>query len=493
MSIRVEDHRPSKRTKIVATLGPASDQEETLRRMILAGLDVVRLNFSHSAPDYLRPLIGRIRKLSDEMKVPIAILGDLRGPRIRVGEIENGSIQLEDGQQIRLTPQAIVGNHEAISVSYPDLAKDVQAGSLVLLDDGNIELEVEQIESNGDVWCRVLQGDTLSSHRGINLPGSRVSLPSITKKDFADVDFAIEQEFDFLALSFVQSADDVRQLKAYLADKGADMPIIAKIERHNALEDIEVIAQEAYGVMVARGDLALEMSIQEVPIAQKRIISVCRQAAVPVITATQMLESMIELHKPTRAEATDVANAILDGTDALMLSGETAIGQNPVETVATMSAIAIATEGAWLRGDLQGPPPLEPPHDIEGTVAFGSHLIAESLTAQGIVAFTTAGATVRRVVCHRPVRKVLGLTAYPRTQRRLALSWGVQSTLTGILEGTDEMIKVGLECAQSCGMAMPTDTVIIVAGTPPYGRSGRTNTLKVERIPKPDNQEEQGD
>jgi pyruvate kinase len=206
-----------------------------------------------------------------------------------------------------------------------------------------------------------------------------------------------------------------------------------------------------------------------------------------------MLESMIEMHKPTRAEATDVANAILDGTDALMLSGETAIGQNPAATVATMSAIAQATEGAWLRGDLQGPPPLDPPHDPEATVAYGSHLIAESLAAQGIIAFTTSGTTVRRVVCHRPVRPVLGLTAYPRTQRRLALSWGVHSHLTGILEGTDEMIAVGLDCAQSCGIARAGDTVIIVAGTPPYGRSGRTNTVKVERIPEPDNQEEPGD
>ncbi len=486
MSIKVEDHRPTKRTKIVATLGPASDSEQTLRQMILAGLDVIRINFSHSDPDYLIPLIQRVRKLSQEMKVPIAILGDLRGPRIRVGEIENGSVEIKTGQQIRLTPQSIIGTSDAVAVSYPDLAKDVKIGSLILLDDGNIELQVERIENSGDVWCRVIQGDTLSSHRGINLPGARVSLPSITKKDCGDVAFAIEQEFDFLALSFVQSADDVRQLKAYLADKDADIPVIAKIERQNALEDIDAIAQEAYGVMVARGDLALEMSIQEVPIAQKRIISVCRQAAIPVITATQMLESMIEMHKPTRAEATDIANAILDGTDALMLSGETAIGQNPAETVATMSAVAVATENAWLKGDLQGPPQLQPPHEIEATVAYGGQLIAESLAAQAIVAFTTSGATVRRVVCHRPVQPVLALTVSPATQRRLALSWGVQSTLTDLLEGTDEMIKVGLECAQQCGVAVPGDTVVITAGTPPYGRSGRTNTLKVERIPKPE-------
>jgi pyruvate kinase len=481
-----ECHRPKKRTKIVATLGPASDSEETLRQMILAGLDVVRLNFSHSSPDYLRPLIARVRSLSDELEVPIAIMGDLRGPRIRVGDIEGGSVQLETGQKILLTPQATMGNEQQISVSYPHLAQDVQVGSLLLLDDGNIELEVERIEANGDVICRITRGNKLSSHRGINLPGLRVNLPSITKKDFIDIDFAIEQKFDFLALSFVQSADDVRQLKTYLAEKEAPIPIIAKIERKNALDEIENIVKEAYGVMVARGDLALEMSFEDVPIAQKQIIAVCRQTATPVITATQMLESMINLNKPTRAEATDVANAILDGTDALMLSAETAIGQYPVEAVTTMSTIAAKTEWAWTIDELPDPVELTPPPDIEATIAYASYVVSKSLSAKAIITYTATGATVRRVACHRPSIPILALSAHPETCRRVALTWGVESALTEEVSDTDRMIERALEQAQFCDVAKPGDTVVITAGTPPKIYRSLTNTLKVEQIPEKD-------
>lgn len=478
--------RPQKRTKIVATLGPVSDSEQALRQLILAGMDVVRLNFSHGDHDYLRPIIKTVRRLSDELDIPIAILGDLRGPRIRVGKIEGGSVKLEAGQEFLLTAQSILGNSERVSISYPHLAQDVAVGSDILLDDGNIELEVEEIEDNGDVRCRVIQGDTLSDHRGVNLPDSYVSLPSITDKDYGDIDFAIEQGLDFLALSFVQSADDVRHLNEYLADKGDPIPVIAKIERKSALEDIEAIAEAAYGVMVARGDLALEMSIQHVPIAQKKIIAVCRQAAIPVITATQMLESMIEMHKPTRAEATDVANAILDGTDALMLSAETAIGKYPVETISTMATIAVSVEKAWLGGQLPGPPPLEPPPQISPTVAHVAYLAARSLSVKAIIAYTSSGSTARRIVCHRPSVPVLALTARPETQRRLALSWNVDSDLTELIHETDHMIEVAIRQAEACGIAEADDVIVIVAGTPPYGRSGRTNTLKIERIPPGD-------
>jgi pyruvate kinase len=478
-----ENDRPRKRTRIVATIGPASDDEATLRQMILAGLNVVRFNFSHSQADELPPLIRLVRKLSDELEVPLAIMGDLRGPRIRVGDIETGSVDLASSQTILLTPQTIVGNKDRVSVSYPRLAQDVQVGSLLLLDDGNIELEVEKIKANGDVLCRITQGGKLSGRRGINLPGLRVSLPSITSKDFTDIDFAIEHQFDFLALSFVQSAEDVRQLKNYLADKGASIPVIAKIERGNALAEIETIVQEAYGVMVARGDLALEMSIQDVPIAQKQIIAVCRQAATPVITATQMLESMIESNKPTRAEATDVANAILDGTDALMLSAETAIGHYPVEAVATMSTIAASTERAWTIDELPDPPALRPPSEIESTVAYASYVVSKSLSAKAIVTYTASGATARRVACHRPFIPILALSAYPETRRRLALTWGVESALTEEIYNTDYLIERALEQAQICQVAQPGDTIVITAGTPPRELKGQTNTLKVERIP----------
>jgi pyruvate kinase len=483
MAIKTYTKRPSKRTKIVATLGPACDTEDTLRKMILSGLDGVRINFSHSSQDYLDPLIKRIRKLSREMGIPVPIIGDLRGPRIRVGEIQGNSVELKTDQKICLTPQTSAGNNEFISVSYPDMGKDVKIGSLILLDDGNIELEVEKIENNGDVWCRVLQGDNLSSHRGINLPGLRVSLPSISRKDYGDIDFAVTQDIDFLALSFVQSAEDVCQLKDHLSQKGADIPVIAKIERQNALDDIEAIVREANVVMVARGDLALEMSLQEVPIAQKHIIDICRSAAIPVITATQMLESMIDMRKPTRAEATDVTNAILDGTDALMLSAETAIGRYPVETVAIMSTLAVSTETAWFGGKLSGALPFSPPREIEPAVAYAGNLVANTVSAKAIVAYTASGMTAGRVVCHRPHQPVLALAESPKVQRRLALTWGVESALAKIVKETDDIVAVALNEVQRCGLAGKGDTIVIIAGTPPHGQSGRTNTLKVERIP----------
>jgi pyruvate kinase len=307
-------------------------------------------------------------------------------------------------------------------------------------------------------------------------------LPSITKKDYADIDFAIAHKFDFLALSFVQSADDVRQLNAYLASEGVKIPVIAKIEKQSALGDIDEIVREAYGVMVARGDLALEMSIQDVPIAQKRIIAACRRAAIPVITATQMLESMIEQHKPTRAEATDVANAILDGTDALMLSAETAIGHYPVETIAVMSAIAMRTEQAWMKGELPGPAELPPPQTIEANVAYASQVVAKSIAAKAIVIHTTTGGTARRVACYRPTIPLLALTSRPESQRRLALTWGVESDLEEEIQNTDHMVSLAFEQVLNRGVGIPGDTIVITAGTP-FGVAGRTNMLKVEDIP----------
>ncbi len=476
-------HR-DKHTKIVATIGPASDSEETLRQMILAGMDVVRLNFSHGTPDYLAPLVTTVRKLSKELDIPVAVLGDLRGPRIRVGEIEGGTIHLEPKQKITLTPETVVGTPERVTVSYPHLAKDVKLGKRILLDDGNISLKVDEIKKNGDVVCQVVRGAELSSKRGVNLPNLPVSLPSITEKDYQDIEFAIRQGFDFLALSFVQSAKDVKQLNDYLAEKNSSIPVIAKIERKNALDDIENIVQEAYGVMVARGDLALEMSIQDVPIAQKRIISVCRRHSVPVITATQMLESMVHMNKPTRAEATDVANAILDGTDAVMLSGESAIGDYPVETVATMSSIARSTENAWMKEDLNGPPELPATNELEPTLAYGSTVIAKSLSAKAIVTYTASGATARRVATHRPTVPILALSAYVATARKLCLTWGVETELTEYISNTDHMVTVALQQAEAHGVAAPGETIVMTAGMPPYGESGRTNTLKVERIPE---------
>src|SRR6202047_4011409 len=426
----------SKRTKIVATIGPASDSEEMLRRMIDAGMDVARLNFSHRSAEVAKPLVERIRKVADEMGVFIGILGDLRGPRIRVGEMESGSIELQRGMRIILTSENIVGTAGKIAVSFKGLHRDVAPGSIVLLDDGNIELQVLEIRATGDVVCEIVRGGELKSNKGVNLRNRLVSLPSLTTKDYVDLDFAVEEQLDFLALSFVQSASDVRFLKQALAERGASIPVIAKIERQNALDDIENIVRECYGVMVARGDLALEMSFEDVPIAQKRIISVCRDAGVPVITATQMLESMITYHKPTRAEAADIANAILDGTDAVMLSAESAVGKFPVEAVATMATIAARAEAAWTSGELPGPAPIPDRGDLEAAVANAVHVIANSVSAKAIIAATTSGGTPRRVACHRPKMPIIALCSAAETCRRMSLTWGVEPALVPIIPST---------------------------------------------------------
>ena len=473
---------PIKRTKIVATLGPASDREDVLRRLVAAGMNVVRLNFSHQKPAARVATIERVRKVSREMNVPIAILGDLRGPRIRVGEIGGGSVALETGGMVTLTPEPMVGTAERISVTFPALAGDVAPGALLLVDDGNLLFTVAEARENGEVVCRVERGGTLTSNRGLNLPGRKVSLPSLTPLDYEDIDFAIEQGLDFLALSFVQSADDVRTLQDYLVTKGTYIKVIAKIEKKSALDDIEAIARQSYGVMVARGDLALEMSLPEVPIAQKRIIDVCRREARPVITATQMLESMTHAPKPTRAEASDVANAIFDGTDAVMLSGESAMGEYPVESVAAMTAIAERAEAAWFSGELPPPLSLPPSNDLEAVVARAAERIATSMGARAIVTHTTSGSTTRRVSCHRPRMPVLALCTSEAVRRRLSLMWGVESELAEQIAGTAHMVRMAMEAVRRRCETQAGDVVVIVAGTP-YRVSGKTNLIKVEQMP----------
>jgi pyruvate kinase len=473
--------RPTKRTKIVATIGPASDSEEMLRRLIDAGMDVARLNFSHRSAEQAKPLVERIRGVADQMGVFVGILGDLRGPRIRVGEMEGGSIELQRGNKVILTSEKVIGSPEKFAVSFKGLCRDVIVGSILLLDDGNIELQVTEIRPNGDILCEILRGAELKSNKGINLKNRLVSLPSLTTKDYVDLDFAVEEQLDFLALSFVQSSSDVRFLKQALAERGSSIPVVAKIERQNALDDIENIVRECYGVMVARGDLALEMSFEDVPIAQKRIIHVCRNRGVPVITATQMLESMITYHKPTRAEAADIANAILDGTDAVMLSAESAVGKFPVEAVSTMATIAARAEAAWTSGEL--PPPTDIPDsgDLEAAVANAAHVIAKSVSAKAIISATSSGGTPRRVACHRPEMPILALCSNVESCRRLAISWGVQSVLVGTISGTAHLVKLSADAATRILGAKMSDVLAIAAGTP-FNVPGKTNLIKVQEI-----------
>jgi pyruvate kinase len=475
--------RLQKRTKIVATIGPASSDEATLRKMILAGMDCVRINFSHGVHEEIVELLAKVRRLSEELDVPIAILGDLRGPRLRVGEIEGGSVELETGGTILLTQDQAPGNATRVPYTASEVAGSVMRGTRILVDDGDIELQVRKVTANGDLECTILRGAVLSSRRGINLPGVRVNLPALSNKDFADVDFAIENEFDFLALSFVQSVDDIRLIYAYLAAKGRRIPVIAKIEKRSALEDIDAIVQAADGVMVARGDLALEMSIRGVPIAQKRIINACRKAATPVITATQMLESMVTSHKPTRAEATDVANAVFDGTDALMLSGETAIGADPAEVVATMASIAERAERAWLDGELPGPASIEPGRGVEENIAHAGQELSRAISGKVITTFTASGGTARRVSCHRGPVPIVAFSPDASIRRRLALSWGVESLPWTCNDSIDEMVDLAVHSARDLGLASDGDNIIIIGCTERLADGGQPNTLRVERLP----------
>jgi pyruvate kinase len=434
-------------------------------------MDVARLNFSHRTGEQAKPLVERIRKVADQMGVFIGVLGDLRGPRIRVGEMENGSIEFQRGNKTILTPEPVTGTPAKIAVSFKGLYRDVAPGSILLLDDGNIELQALEIRSNGE----------LKSNKGVNLKNRLVSLPSLTTKDYVDLDFAVSEELDFLALSFVQSSSDVRFLNQALAERGASIPVIAKIERKNALDDIENIVRECYGVMVARGDLALEMSFEDVPIAQKRIISVCRDEGVPVITATQMLESMINFHKPTRAEAADIANAILDGSDAVMLSAESAVGRFPVEAVSTMATIAARAEEAWIKGELPIPPSIPDRADLEAAVGHAAHTIANSVSAKAIISATSSGGTPRRVACHRPKMPIIALCSSKEVCRRMALTWGVQPVHTDNINGTAHLVKLSADAATRILGAKPEDVLTIVAGTP-FNMPGKTNLIKVEKI-----------
>lgn len=469
-----------KRTKIVCTIGPASEKPGTLRDMILAGMDVARLNFSHGSYEHHAEVVARLRGLSREMERPVAILGDLRGPRIRVGEMKPG-VELTCGQDYVLTTRKIVGDEHQAPVSYQGLPGDLSIGDLLLIDDGDIEMRVERI-SGPDIFCCVCDGGPLISNKGINLPGITLSLPSLTEKDLQDVQFAVEQQLDFLALSFVQSAADVRGLRATLGKAGADIPIIAKIEKRSALSDLEAIICEAYGVMIARGDLALEMSMAEVPIAQKVIIDKCRAAATPVITATQMLESMVENPLPTRAEATDVANAVFDGTDALMLSAETAVGQYPVQTVGTMAAIAARAESAWLKGEVGRIEPLLPQQSVDDTIGYLSCLAAQNLKAAAIVTSTTSGSTARRVCRHRPLMPILALTPHRITYNRLCLSWGIRQLLVPEVQNVEDLGRLALDTICKLRLAEPGDRLVVTTGVP-IGVSGTTNMLKVQTVP----------
>jgi pyruvate kinase len=469
------------RTKIVCTIGPSSRSPEALERLLAAGMDVARLNFSHGTHAEHAAVIGALRRIAAEARRPVAILQDLAGIKIRIGEIANGPIRLETGATFTLTTRAVPGDSREVSVSFPDLPRSVRAGDRLLLADGDLELCAEDV-GPADIRCRVVAGSTLSSHKGISLPMRSVAAAGLTEKDRDDLAFGIAQGVDYVALSFVRSADDVRQARAFIAQRGGAIPIVAKIEKHEALAAIDAILAEADGLMVARGDLGVETPLEHVPLLQKMLIEKANRAGKPVITATQMLLSMVESPRPTRAEVGDVANAILDGTDAVMLSEETASGRYPIEAAATMRRIAEDTEAAfpfeqWMRRfedrSVQGLPE---------AVAGAACELAEHIGASVIVAWTESGATARLVAKHRPRSPILALSTVAATARRLALVWGVIPVVAEAGASTDAMLDAAPALAAAAGLLRSGEQAVITAGIP-MGVAGSTNLIKAAVAP----------
>ncbi len=482
--------RTARRAKIVATLGPASRSEAMLLRLIRAGLDVVRLNFSHGTAAEHAETAKLVRRLAKAEGRTVAILQDLQGPKLRVGEI-TGTLALKRGAEVTLTIRAgarrrrqdrVTGSHGAlvIPITYRPLPRDVKKGDTILLDDGLIQLRVVRTTAT-DVVCRVIEGGPLTSHKGINIPGRKLSTPALTPKDHRDLAAGVKMGVDYVALSFVREAADVEALKRALRRHKADIPVIAKLEKPQAVENLDAIIEHADGIMVARGDLGVELPPEDVPILQKRMILAARRAGKPVITATQMLESMIQHPRPTRAEASDVANAIFDGTDAVMLSAETAIGAYPEEAVRMMARIIEHAEGSAAYRALPSPVTAGTSPLVPEAVAEAAGSAARELGAAAIAVFTQTGSTARVVAKFRPLTPVYAFTPSEIVRQRLALVWGIRPRCVEMLPGTDEMIEAVVRGLLGEGAVKRGDLIVITAGTP-VQRPGSTNFLKVHRV-----------
>jgi pyruvate kinase len=476
-----------RKTKIVCTIGPASQEPEMLRRLVEAGMDVARLNLSHGSLDEHGMNVERIRAIAREMDKPVAIMADLQGPKLRVGEMAGDGVQLEPGAQVTLITEKVVGRSpDALPVQNKNFASMVSPGDRVLLDDGMLVLRVESIEDD-DVHCRVVVGGRLKSNKGINLPGASLDLPSLTPKDHNDLAHALEWGVDWIALSFVRTAEDIvklRDLVKKLACSEDIPPLMAKIEKPQALEHIDAIIEAVDGIMVARGDLGIEIPTEKVPMAQKHLIAKSNQAGVPVVTATQMLESMIRHPRPTRAEASDVANAILDGTDAIMLSGETSIGKYPVEAVRTMVRIACEVEGHVPEKPLQFFRPSQNNLNLSIADAVGrsAREAAHNLEAAAIISPTVSGYTARTMSRYRPDSPIIAITPDDHVQRRLMLYWGITPLLAPRSDNTDAMIRHAVEAAQKQELITTGDVVVITAGAA-LSKPGTTNLMRVSIVP----------
>jgi pyruvate kinase len=481
------------RARIVCTLGPATHDPEAIRALLEAGMDVARLNFSHGTHEEHAELYRMVRAASDASGRAVGILADLQGPKIRLGAFAHGPVTLETGAEFTITTEPCAGDATRAGTTYEALARDVRAGDTLLIDDGLVRLEA--IASDGRaVRCRVIEGGPVSDHKGINLPGVQVSVPPLTPKDLDDLRFALGLRVDLVALSFVRSPGHAEVVRREMDAIGARLPLIAKLEKPEAVANLEGIVAAFDGLMVARGDLGVEMPLEQVPLVQKRAIEIARRHAKPVIVATQMLDSMIHHSRPTRAEASDVANAVLDGADALMLSGETSTGDHPVESVATMARIIAAAEGSGGHGAPFAHAPAGRAavagHERrragqaasrEEAIATAAAQVARDLHALALVAFTQTGSTARCLASHRQPIPLLAFTTEPVVRSQLALTWGVETFIVPRVDHTDGMIAQVDRGLLELGRGRPGDVVVIVAGTPP-GTAGSTNTLRVHRL-----------
>jgi pyruvate kinase len=470
-----------RKTKIVCTIGPSSESPEMLRKLIHAGMNVARLNFSHGDFAEHGARIANIRKVSEELGKTVAILLDTKGPEIRTGKLKEEPIELIQDEKIVLTTEEILGDASRISITYPGLPKDVQIGSTILIDDGLIGLTVTNV-TDTEIECRIVNGGTLKSKKGVNVPGVRISLPGITEKDAADILFGIEQGVDFIAASFVRKASDVLEIRELLEKHNAThIQIISKIENQEGVDNLDEILEVSDGLMVARGDLGVEIPAEEVPLVQKRMIEKCNRVGKPVITATQMLDSMQRNPRPTRAEASDVANAIFDGTDAIMLSGETAAGKYPVESVQTMSRIAERAESALDYRELLTRQSMAQQASVTEVISQAVANSALDLDAKAIITSTESGYTARMVSKYRPKSPIIAVTPNPHVMRKMCLVWGVTPIQGVDARNTDEMFHIALERSMRAGYIKFGDLVIITAGVP-VGRSGTTNLIKIHHV-----------
>ncbi|WP_322903417.1 pyruvate kinase [Paenibacillus sp. SGZ-1009] len=470
-----------RKTKIVCTIGPASESLENTKKLIMAGMNVARLNFSHGDFEEHGNRIKNIKQASQELGKTVAILLDTKGPEIRIGKLKEEPIDLVQDEYITLTTEEILGDQHRLTVSYQELPSDVEVGSTILIDDGLIGLSVVQIQGT-EIKCRIVNGGQIKGRKGVNVPGVNISLPGITEKDANDIIFGIEQGVDFIAASFVRKASDVLEIRELLEQKGAKhVQIISKIENQQGVDNLEEILEASDGLMVARGDLGVEIPAEQVPLVQKQMIEKCNRAGKPVITATQMLDSMQRNPRPTRAEASDVANAIFDGTDAIMLSGETAAGKYPVESVLTMARIAEKAESALNYREIF----LKQSHAQQTTVTEAiSQSVAScamDLNATAIISSTESGHTARVVAKYRPQAPIIAVTTNEQTMRRLSLAWGVHPVKGTQAHSTDELFNVALQGGKDSGLLKDGDLVVITAGIP-LGKSGSTNLIKVAQM-----------